>query len=675
MLKSVYLLSLIFLNVVSSFSMNTASGEYINLTSADFKPQRTTFCGKSLTDIRLLGFLEQLEFRYKGFSSKRFHSLIFRTPSREYEEILQKAVQAIKQTGKLSQALGKQIACDLLLTTTLLAVVKTEQLTSIIAQLVNYTFEIKQEDTMRFFSDCMTSKSFRDNFLAHCSIDTIMYILTHACYWRSLDLSNLCRQLTQLIKHSIRKPTVEQIHQILFNLIAHKKKYCQQDVVLFQSLLKYSGGKTLVNEKNKTLLESVEEVLLKTADENRVFLFTIINKLEWFDTLTLKRTNLNGIAFSLQAYSIIAAAFQVVDLQTFIIPDVTEETLLSLCPKELTLDTFRQVVLFKYILCTINTFTLVDKYLLELAHYPAVLQALFATLDDASLDRLLLKIQNIAISSGNSESILTLLKDLAHYKVIFKESSDNTQKRTLLHRLTACYNDQDDIFIVPLGQLMVENGVDINALDREGHTCLDYALMSSNAAFEQKRKDNQDIDHPIYEIVRYLISKGAHFSCGHKRNNIFAICYAELLYNPELLTYVLQHGQVSFERLKLFLRVLRAVHSRNNLQELPLMHTIETYMQHNNLEYNHDEKFRFAAHMGNIAALERLLCDVDINSVDDNGNTALMLACQVGRTDVVLWLLEHGADINLYNKLNQTASTMAAQVGQYQIVAHLQEVG
>jgi hypothetical protein len=86
--------------------------------------------------------------------------------------------------------------------------------------------------------------------------------------------------------------------------------------------------------------------------------------------------------------------------------------------------------------------------------------------------------------------------------------------------------------------------------------------------------------------------------------------------------------------------------------------------------------FRRAAEVGDLALLDALLGKhVDINSRDPLGRTALMLATQHGRAEVVASLLAHGADPNVPDARGTTPLQAATASEETAIVATLQRYG
>src|ERR671913_518796 len=84
-----------------------------------------------------------------------------------------------------------------------------------------------------------------------------------------------------------------------------------------------------------------------------------------------------------------------------------------------------------------------------------------------------------------------------------------------------------------------------------------------------------------------------------------------------------------------------------------------------------------AASMGNADTVRTLLAspNVDVNGIDDQGNTALMQAARFGHDEVVSALLIAKADMNIRNNEGKTALMLAAEAGHDQTVAVLTQAG
>jgi ankyrin repeat protein len=84
-----------------------------------------------------------------------------------------------------------------------------------------------------------------------------------------------------------------------------------------------------------------------------------------------------------------------------------------------------------------------------------------------------------------------------------------------------------------------------------------------------------------------------------------------------------------------------------------------------------------AASAGNADTVRTILAspNVDVNGVDDQGNTALILAARFGHNEVVRALLLAKADVRVKNKEGKTALMLAAEGGHDQTVAALTQAG
>ena len=89
-----------------------------------------------------------------------------------------------------------------------------------------------------------------------------------------------------------------------------------------------------------------------------------------------------------------------------------------------------------------------------------------------------------------------------------------------------------------------------------------------------------------------------------------------------------------------------------------------------------DALFR-AATAGNADTVRELLAapNVDVNAVDEHGNTPLIEAARFGHDDVVAALLAAKANINARNDQGKTALMLAAEAGHDETVRVLTQAG
>ncbi|KAH9495267.1 hypothetical protein Btru_016239 [Bulinus truncatus] len=77
----------------------------------------------------------------------------------------------------------------------------------------------------------------------------------------------------------------------------------------------------------------------------------------------------------------------------------------------------------------------------------------------------------------------------------------------------------------------------------------------------------------------------------------------------------------------------------------------KTYLMHTLRSRHYYSYYAETKHIFN----KLLTCKIDVNKQDDNGNTALIKACEESLAEAVELLLNHGADVNLTNNEGQTA--------------------
>ena len=88
------------------------------------------------------------------------------------------------------------------------------------------------------------------------------------------------------------------------------------------------------------------------------------------------------------------------------------------------------------------------------------------------------------------------------------------------------------------------------------------------------------------------------------------------------------------------------------------------------------EDWRNAAIAGNRSVIARFFAEgSDINKRDRYGQTALMLAAQHGRAEVVRILLEHGADLDVTAKYGLSALMLAVSNGHTEVAKQLIDAG
>jgi ankyrin repeat protein len=82
-----------------------------------------------------------------------------------------------------------------------------------------------------------------------------------------------------------------------------------------------------------------------------------------------------------------------------------------------------------------------------------------------------------------------------------------------------------------------------------------------------------------------------------------------------------------------------------------------------------------ASKVGNARILDIILShNPDVNRQNNKGRTALMIAAEAGLIDVVKELVDHGAEISIKDASDNTAFTLASKYGHDQVVSFFKDL-
>ena len=179
--------------------------------------------------------------------------------------------------------------------------------------------------------------------------------------------------------------------------------------------------------------------------------------------------------------------------------------------------------------------------------------------------------------------------------------------------------------------ILLEKGADLNISDADGGTALDYAIGTGQT-----------------EIAKYLFARSAKSKNNYKSQ-------AELLAASTNFALLEAAARNKLTEVKDLLALGADVNSRNRLNKTPLMLAVES-------SYSQTDVVAFLIEKG-----------ADLNAVDSDGNTAIMIASSRNNAEVVEMLLGHKASVLLRNKDGQTALHIAAAKLNAKIVAALLE--
>ncbi|XP_063912691.1 ankyrin-3-like [Zophobas morio] len=230
----------------------------------------------------------------------------------------------------------------------------------------------------------------------------------------------------------------------------------------------------------------------------------------------------------------------------------------------------------------------------------------------------------LAREQGMSESSLSLLFLKDHFINVSKKK----QKISL-------ENGTVDIIT-----LLVENGIDVNAKNKNGTTPLQLACK-----------------HTVYEKVEMLLTCGALTNLMDEENNN-ALHYASNseYENQHIINLLIQKGvdvnaQNKYGTTALQLACKNGVYG--NTEILLEYDASIKITDENNQSALH---YALESEADNQCVIKLLIeKGIDINTRSENGTTALQLACKKGVYDLVDMLLEFGASVNTLDKCNNNA--------------------
>ena len=182
---------------------------------------------------------------------------------------------------------------------------------------------------------------------------------------------------------------------------------------------------------------------------------------------------------------------------------------------------------------------------------------------------------------------------------------------TQLHRAVQTVNEKEV-------HTLVEMGLDINAVDKEGKTPLHYAASIGR-----------------YSLVKYLVE---HEASVYVKDNL----------RKTPLVYAIEKNHI---------KVIIYLSKKSNKEEAP---------------YQVNGLFD-SAKRGDMNAMAYFLEYHDINTLNEDGKTALHMACEVGQYEIVSFLLDSGADTTILDDDGRDALNYAKLSGNKKIILLLSD--
>lgn len=104
----------------------------------------------------------------------------------------------------------------------------------------------------------------------------------------------------------------------------------------------------------------------------------------------------------------------------------------------------------------------------------------------------------------------------------------------------------------------------------------------------------------------------------------------------------------------------------------PAMPNVANYLKHNKKNNCNATILHDAARIGDVSIMRQTLSNFDINSINENGETPLMIAALHNHTQMVIFLLSlNNVEVDAQNKWGNTALHYAARLGHASIVQAL----
>jgi len=208
-------------------------------------------------------------------------------------------------------------------------------------------------------------------------------------------------------------------------------------------------------------------------------------------------------------------------------------------------------------------------------------------------------------------------KSLIVYLVLKGADVNQCNKYGSTPLIIACQNNNESIV-----QYLVEQGANVNAIDNDNLSPLIIACQQGNES-----------------IVQYLVKRGANVNQYDSRGNPLLFIAGEQG-NLPLIRYLIQQGA--------------NINAKNYENENILMHIINIY--NNKINNSHDifsPRSSVLTFLRSINAIVDYLIKhgININEKNNEGDTALSIACRYHCKDIVQQLAENDATINDIDKL------------------------
>jgi len=240
---------------------------------------------------------------------------------------------------------------------------------------------------------------------------------------------------------------------------------------------------------------------------------------------------------------------------------------------------------------------------------------------------------------------------LSPLKEAVTQGHEEIVKMILQHQKTTNINNMNQNYLInaiedgyfKIVKLLLEYGVDVNNQDFFGYTPLMHAVFIGHLGIVK-----QLLNHPNIDVFIKNDEGETALDCAENKQNGSRIV--------ELIRAKMESKQ-----------------KQKDVYIPPLKKKINAVKL---VEKNINKKFLEAVSQGNINEMDSLLDEngtllVDINTRNESGDTALMIASDHGNLDIVRWLLSYEEDLSLKDAQGNNALIRAANKGYFDVVEEL----
>jgi ankyrin repeat protein len=246
--------------------------------------------------------------------------------------------------------------------------------------------------------------------------------------------------------------------------------------------------------------------------------------------------------------------------------------------------------------------------------------------------------------------------EVARLLIAAKADVNQTDANAITPLLMAIVNNRLNV-----ARLLMEKGADIHAVDWYGRTPLWAAIETRNMDVDNASFINSIDRRPFLELITTLLQQGANPNIRMKEVPPIRRMF---LRTTGSLAWVDFTGQTPFltAALAADLTVMRLLLKHGADPNIPTFAGTTPLMAAAGVNWVYDQTFD----EGSAARLEavKLCFDLgnDVNSINSMGVTALMGAANRGSDDIITFLVEKGAKLDVKDKEGRTAMTWAEGV-------------